>query len=126
MNERARRVRERFSFDATVDALIGFFERVHELRPGRPHCSRTVLMSEAHTFVHLSTRPVSLRGLLHARARPGPFWSGIQNGVQLVRSRFRWLVARIVSRCYVSRVLRQARAGRTADESNASGRSSGG
>jgi len=118
MNEKARRCREQFSFDATVDGLIGCLERVCEqYRLCRRH-SYTVPKDGHPRRVQLHTRPVSIRTLFQAKAVPGGLWVRVVSGAQLAHSRLRWLFARIMGQSYVARVLRQMQASRTPGKPN--------
>jgi hypothetical protein len=115
MNEKARRCRERFTFDATVDALVGYFERVHALYRVRRRDAHTVFEDRPSGRVQLHTRPVSLRSLVQPRAVPGGLRSRIAHGVQLARWRVSWLFARMMARAYVARTLRQSQPGQRPD-----------
>jgi hypothetical protein len=108
LGENARRCREQFSFDATIDPLIKYFEDVHERYSVRRGHGHTILAS-APQWIQLYTRPFSLRTMFHRKAIPGRWWSRLGFGVRLARSRVRWLFARVLGKACVQRILRQCR-----------------
>ncbi|MBL8291425.1 MAG: hypothetical protein JNN08_06290 [Bryobacterales bacterium] len=105
MTEKARACREQFSFDATVDPLLGYLERVcnrHRLRAARPF----PMNSGSRGPVQLYARPLSLRGLLAPRAKPGSWKDRAVLHGELAVSRARWAYARVLAKLYLSRLLR--------------------
>ncbi len=108
MNEKARSCRERFSFDATVDPLIGYFERVCDrVRSPLPRPSHAIRRTRRGP-VQLYTNPLSVRGLFAPKARPGTSKMRLALLWESIRTRARWLFARIVAKCYLSSVLGQS------------------
>lgn len=105
LTENARSCREQFSFDATLDPLLAFFERVcNRYRAAAP---RPPFPARAKRGpVQLYTRPLSLRGLLAPRARPGSWQERAALHWELAVSRARWTYARTVSRLYLARLLK--------------------
>src|SRR5690606_27379139 len=96
---RANTLRERkgYSFDATIDRLIGLFERVRETYYARPAAERTRLTTRRRALVHFNTSPdprAHARGLLRRLLPPPGLPGGERDGrvtavVRAVRSQAR-------------------------------------
>lgn len=101
----ARACREQFSFDATLEPLTGFLERVCNRYSSR--LPRTPRVSKSTRGpVQLYTRPLSLSGLLAPRARPGSWRDRTALHWESVVSRLRWAYASVIAKLYLSPLLR--------------------
>jgi len=115
-SESARRCRQQFSFDATIDPLIDYFERTCGRFRSRPTGSRRAVNESSITKgrrprpIQMYTRPLSLRGLFAPKAHAGTWRVRAALHWELAASRTRWAFARIMAKCYVSRLLRRREA----------------
>jgi hypothetical protein len=107
LTENARRCREQFTFDATIDRLFGFLQQIQDrysLRRGRANIIST---RTSRRRVQLHTRPASFRTFFHKKSVQGGWGSRLGFGADLARSRTKWLFAWIMGKAFVARVLRQ-------------------
>ncbi len=107
LSDNAHRCRAQFTFDATIDGLIAYFHEVHERHSVGRRAAHTISARAPAQLVQLHTRPFSIRTLFHQKALPGGWWSRVGFSIELARSRARWWFARVMSKVYVTRVLRQ-------------------
>jgi hypothetical protein len=109
-NERARRCRERFSFESTIDPLIGYFERVRDRYQRHTRQYFQATGGRTARKVHLFSRPWSLRGLFEPHSRVGGLGDQVEMQLCLARSRANWLMGQMTSG-YVSRSLKLSHRG---------------
>ena len=112
MNERARAYRNDFSFEATLDPLLAYLERVCNQFPCRlPHSNaahgKGSAALPAAQPLQLYTRPFSLAGWRLPQARAGTWTSRMVLHGELLASRARWMLAKVMSKCFLSSWVRE-------------------
>ncbi|MGA2212592.1 MAG: hypothetical protein ABSH31_04895 [Bryobacteraceae bacterium] len=113
MNERARAYRNEFSFEATLGPLLSCFERISNRFPRRLPGSTAGNHTTSGPLppgqpLQLFTRPFSLAGWRLPQARAGPWTSRMLLQGELLASRGRWVLGKIMARWFLSRWVREA------------------
>ena len=107
----ARNSRERFSFESTLDELIGFLTRTIENRRERSPRRKPGAKEVSSAVIAFAVRPFSVRGMLAKSATPGTVRMRVENRLQDFWSRFRWLFARTIGRRALARELARPQRG---------------
>jgi hypothetical protein len=107
-SENVRRCRELFTFDATLDALIEYFQNVSDRYRTKATSARSVSVNPPHERVQLFTRPLSFSTLLKEKRLPGGLASRVRLALQIAGSRARWLFASIMGKAYVAGALKDS------------------
>lgn len=94
----ARTTRERFSFESTLDELVGFLTTVVDEHRERSRRRAVIPESRLSDVVFMPPRPFSIRGMFVKSAAAGPFRTRVKDRLDVFRSRLRWLFARTIGR----------------------------
>jgi hypothetical protein len=107
----ARNERHRFSFESTLDELVGFLASTIEKR-GQRLSQRTVHRQAGPSgIVGLPVRPFSVRGMFIKPATHGTARMRVANRLDDLWSRFRWFFARTIGRRALARELARPQRG---------------
>ena len=112
MNERARAYRNEFSFEATLGPLLACFERISNRFPGQLPGSTARNKASgslpAGQPLQLFTRPFSLAGWRSPQARAGTWTSRMLLHRELLASRGRWVLGKVMAKWFLSSWVREA------------------